>query len=81
MPPPAMIKLYRAYREQAGRLSDLSDLLRARRPGDGAFRRPPADRRGARDRSSGGPIIFAAIEDEAEAFAAMLDPATICPAR
>ncbi len=43
-----MIRLYRAYREQAARLSDLAELLAQRRPGAGAVRCAHAARRSAR---------------------------------
>ena len=42
------IKLFRAYREQAERLSDLTRLLARRGAGDDAVGRAAADRRGAR---------------------------------
>jgi predicted transcriptional regulator/transcriptional regulator with XRE-family HTH domain len=68
-----IVKLYRAYREQAARLSDLSELLA--REGKAtvlsATRLPIDEVREAFDRR---PNHFAAIEDEAEAFATLLDP-------
>ena len=56
-PPRGIVKLYRAYREQAGRLSDLTELLAARGPGD--WRCPARACRSTRCAtcSSGGPTI------------------------
>ena len=67
----AMVKLYRGYREQAERLSDLSQLLAAEgRSVAGA--RLPADE--ARDVLERRPNHFASLEEEAEAFHALLAP-------
>jgi predicted transcriptional regulator/DNA-binding XRE family transcriptional regulator len=68
-----IIRLYRAYREQAARLSDLAELLS--REGHlpaltGA--RLPLDE--VRDRLERRPNFFAVIEDAAEAFYARLAP-------
>ena len=69
----AMLKLFRAYREQAARLSDLNALL----AGEGratalSGARLPVDE--VREIFEHRPAHFAAIEDAAEAFAAELDP-------
>lgn len=69
----AVVKLYRAYREQVGRLSDLSDLL----AGEGratvlSAARLPVDE--VRETFERRPNHFAAIEEEAEAFVVLLDP-------
>ncbi len=67
----AMIRLHRGYREQAERLSDLSQLLAAEgRSVAGA--RVPADE--VRDVLERRPNHFAALEEEAEAFHALLAP-------
>jgi hypothetical protein len=42
-----VIKLFRAYREQAERLSDLTELLAREGHTTALVRRAPADRRGA----------------------------------
>ena len=69
----AMTKLYRAFREQAGRLSDLSDLLaREGRATALSSARLPMDE--VRETFESRPNFFAAIEEEVEAFAALLDP-------
>ncbi len=69
----AVIKLYRAYREQAERLSDLSDLLaREGRATSLSSARMPVDE--VRETLERRPCHFAAIEAEAEAFAALLEP-------
>jgi len=68
-----MIRLYRAYREQAARLSDLAELLskEGQAPAlTGA--RVPLDE--VRDRLERRPNFFAAIETAAEAFHAKLAP-------
>jgi predicted transcriptional regulator len=67
----ALIKLHRAYREQAGRLSDLSDIL-AREGHDTtmAAARLPMDE--VRDRFEHRPNHFPALEEEAEAFAKLI---------
>ena len=68
-----MIKLFRAYREQAERLSDLSELLaREGRATALSGARLPIDE--VREMFERRPNHFAAIEGEAEAFAALLDP-------
>ncbi|MEQ1403660.1 short-chain fatty acyl-CoA regulator family protein [Neorhizobium sp. Rsf11] len=66
-----MMKLYRAYREQAARLSDLSDLLaREGHETSIAGTRLPIDE--VRETLERRPNFFARIEDAAEAFAARL---------
>jgi predicted transcriptional regulator/transcriptional regulator with XRE-family HTH domain len=69
----AMVKLYRAYREQAARLSDLSELLarEGRVTALSAARLPIDEVREAFERR---PNHFPSIEQEAEAFTALLDP-------
>lgn len=66
-----MVKLYRAYREQAARLSDLAGLL-AQTGHDPALSgaRLPIDE--VRDRLESRPNHFAAIDDAAEAFHARI---------
>jgi predicted transcriptional regulator/transcriptional regulator with XRE-family HTH domain len=66
-----MVKLYRAYREQAERLSDLAGLL-AQAGHDPALSgaRLPMDE--VRDRLEAGPNHFAAIDEAAEAFHARI---------
>jgi predicted transcriptional regulator/DNA-binding XRE family transcriptional regulator len=69
----AMTKLYRAYREQAYRLTDLSDLLaREGRATTLSGTRLPIDE--VRETFEHRPNFFASIEDEAEAFTALLEP-------
>jgi XRE family transcriptional regulator, fatty acid utilization regulator len=69
----AVIKLFRAYREQADRLSDLSDLLaREGRATALSGARLPIDE--VREIFERRPNHFAVIEEEAEAFTALLDP-------
>jgi predicted transcriptional regulator/DNA-binding XRE family transcriptional regulator len=69
----AVIKLYRAYREQAGRLSDLSDLLvREGRATALSGARLPVDE--VRETFERRPNHFASLEDEAESFISLLDP-------
>lgn len=69
----AVIKLFRAYREQAGRLSDLSELLaREGRATTLSSARLPIDE--VREALEGRPNHFPAIEEEAEAFAQLLAP-------
>lgn len=69
-----ILKLYRAYREQAARLSDLAELLAREGHQTGmAAARLPADE--VRDRLEHRPNFFARIEDAAEAFIAELAPA------
>ena len=68
-----VIKLFRAYREQADRLSDLSDLLaREGRATALSGARLPIDE--VREIFERRPNHFAAIEEEAEEFTALLDP-------
>ncbi|MGO6906648.1 helix-turn-helix domain-containing protein, partial [Rhizobium ruizarguesonis] len=65
-----MIKLYRAYREQAARLSDLTALMAAEGHAPVAAGRLPLDEvREALERRSG---YFGRIETAAEAFASTL---------
>ena len=69
----AVIKLFRAYREQADRLSDLSDLLaREGRATALSGARLPIDE--VREIFERRPNHFVAIEEEAETFTALLDP-------
>jgi predicted transcriptional regulator/DNA-binding XRE family transcriptional regulator len=66
-----LMKLYRAYREQAGRLSDLADMLsRAGHQTSIAATRLPIDE--VRESFERRPSFFARIEDAAEAFSARL---------
>ncbi|NGO54769.1 helix-turn-helix domain-containing protein [Allomesorhizobium camelthorni] len=68
----AMIKLFRAYREQAERLSDLSELLaREGRATALLGARLPFDE--VREIFERHPNHFPALEEEAEAFTALLD--------
>jgi hypothetical protein len=68
-----VIKLFRAYREQAERLSGLSELLAREGRGSAlSAARLPADE--VRDVFERRPNHFAALEEEAEAFAAALEP-------
>ena len=68
-----VIKLYRAYREQAARLSDLNDLMaREGRATAMSGARMPLDE--VRDVLERRPNHFAGIEAEAEAFTGLLDP-------
>lgn len=70
----AVIKLHRAYREQAARLSDLTDMLaRDGRATVASTARLPIDE--VRDAFERRPNHFPRLEEEAEAFAALLDPA------
>ena len=69
----AVIKLYRAYREQAERLSDLSELLaREGRATTLSSARLPIDE--VRETFERRPNHFASLEEEAEAFAHLLQP-------
>jgi predicted transcriptional regulator/DNA-binding XRE family transcriptional regulator len=69
----AVIKLFRAYREQAERLSDLSELLaREGRATALSGARLPIDE--VHEVFERRPNHFASIEEEAEAFTAVLDP-------
>lgn len=61
-----MVKLYRAYREQAARLSDLSALMAGDAHVPAAGARLPADE--VRDVLERRPAYFAMIEDAAEQF-------------
>lgn len=68
----ALVKLYRAYREQAGRLSDISQMLaREGRATAVSGKRLPVDE--VRETVEARPNHFASIEEEAEAFARHLD--------
>lgn len=68
-----MVRLYRAYRERGDRLSDLADLL-AQEGHQTALSaaRLPVDE--VRDQIAFRPYHFARIEEEAEAFHALLKP-------
>lgn len=69
----AVIKLFRAYREQAERLSDLSELLaREGRATTLSSARLPIDE--VRETFERRPNHFAALEEEAGAFAQLLKP-------
>src|SRR5918994_6103726 len=69
----AIVKLFRAYREQAGRLSDLSEMLaRDGRMTSLSGARLPIDE--VREIFERRPNHFPAIEEEAEAFITLLDP-------
>ena len=68
-----ILKLYRAYREQAGRLSDLAELLAQEGHGPSiSGARLPADE--VREKLERRPNFHAAIEDAAEAFHGRLAP-------
>jgi predicted transcriptional regulator/DNA-binding XRE family transcriptional regulator len=69
----AVVKLFRAYREQADRLSDLSDLLarEGRVTALSGARLPIDEVHEIFERRAN---HFPAIEEEAEAFTALLDP-------
>jgi predicted transcriptional regulator/DNA-binding XRE family transcriptional regulator len=68
-----IVKLYRAYREQAARLSDLSELLarEGKATALSAARLPIDEVREIFERR---PNHFPSIEEEAEAFTGLLDP-------
>lgn len=69
----ALVKLYRAYREQAERLSDLSEVM-AEDPGAGAIsatRLPVTEVRDVLETRSN---YFVSLEEEAEAFHRLLSP-------
>ena len=69
----AVVKLYRAYREQAARLSDLNELLaREGRATALSGARLPIDE--VHETFERRPNHFPALEEEAEAFSAVLDP-------
>jgi predicted transcriptional regulator/DNA-binding XRE family transcriptional regulator len=69
----AILKLFRAYREQASRLTDLNELLaREGRATALSGARLPLDE--VRELFEQRPNHFAAIESEAESFAAMIEP-------
>jgi predicted transcriptional regulator/DNA-binding XRE family transcriptional regulator len=69
----AMVKLYRAYREQATRLTDLSEVLAEQgRATALAGARMPIDE--VRELFERRPNHFPRIEEEAESFAAWLEP-------
>ena len=69
----ALIKLYRAYREQAARLSDLSEMLsdQGRTAAVSAARLPVDEVRDVLERR---PNHFPALKEEAEAFHRVLEP-------
>ena len=70
----AMLKLFRAYREQAGRLSDLNALLAGEGRTTAALdARVPVDE--VRDTFERSPWHFSALEEAAEAFSKELAPA------
>lgn len=69
----AMVKLFRAYREQTDRLSDLNEMLaREGRATALAGKRLPIDE--VRETFERRPNHFPSLEEEAEAFATLLDP-------
>lgn len=69
----AVIKLYRAYREQAERLSDLSELLaREGHATSLSSARLPIDE--VRETFERRPNYFASLEEETEAFTRLLQP-------
>lgn len=69
----AMVKLFRAYREQAERLSDLSEMLvREGRATSISSARLPADE--VRETFERRTNHFASIEEEADAFVTLLQP-------
>lgn len=69
----AMVKLFRAYREQAERLSDLSEMLaREGRATSISSARLPMDE--VRETFERRPNYFVSIEEEAEAFITLLQP-------
>ena len=69
----AVVKLFRAYKEQADRLSDLSELLaREGHTTSLSSARLPIDE--VRETFERRPNHFASIEDEAEAFTQQLQP-------
>ena len=69
----AVIKLFRAYREQAGRLSDLSEIMaREGKATAVSGARLPIDE--VREVFERRPNYFASIEDEAETFTKLLEP-------
>ena len=69
----AMVKLHRAYREQAERLSDLSEMLaREGKATQLSAARLPIDE--VRETFERQPNHFASIEGEAEAFVELLQP-------
>jgi XRE family transcriptional regulator, fatty acid utilization regulator len=69
----AMIKLHRAYREQAGRLSDLSDMLAREGRSTGlSIARLPMDE--VRETFERRPNHFASLEEEAQSFLSLLQP-------
>lgn len=69
----AMVKLFRAYREQAERLTDLSDMLaREGRATSISSARLPMDE--VRETFERRPNYFASIEEEVDAFIHLLQP-------
>ncbi len=67
----AMVKLYRGYREQAERLSDLTHLLAAEGRAVAGARLPSDEVKDAFERR---PNYFSALEEEADAFRLLLVP-------
>ncbi|TRL36761.1 helix-turn-helix domain-containing protein [Rhizobium straminoryzae] len=68
-----ILKLYRAYREQAARLSDLSDLL-AREGHETSLGRARLPMDEVRETLEKRPMVFARLDEAAEAFMAALNP-------
>jgi XRE family transcriptional regulator, fatty acid utilization regulator len=68
-----IIKLYRAYKEQAARLTDLADLL-AREGHETSLGRTRLPMDEVRETLEKRPFVFPGIDDAAEAFAAQLSP-------
>ena len=67
----ALVKLYRAYREQADRLSDLSEVMAAN-PGSSAIAAPRLPANEVRDVLEARPFHFVSLEEEADAFHRLL---------
>ena len=67
----ALVKLYRAYREQAERLSDLSEVMAAN-PGSGTIAAPRLPANEVRDVLETRPFHFASLEEEAGVFHRLL---------
>src|SRR5690606_21154447 len=67
----ALVKLYRAYREQADRLSDLSEVMAAN-PGSSAIATPRLPANEVRDVLEARPFHFVSLEEEADAFHRLL---------
>ncbi|MBT9371888.1 XRE family transcriptional regulator [Rhizobium sp. CSW-27] len=68
-----ILKLYRAYREQAARLSDLADLL-AREGHETSLGRARLPMDEVRETLERRPMAFARLDEAAEAFIATLNP-------